>query len=101
MFGRVPSGKMRFDGVGCHWLLVSQCRSTSSYGMSRHKRVRDFDEPGHLHELTFSCSRRLPLLTGERWRWVEPSLVGIRRQADRPSLAAAGITLERELGKCL
>jgi putative transposase len=28
----------------------------------RRKRVRHFDEPGHCHELTFSCYRRLPLL---------------------------------------
>src|SRR6185369_2039841 len=27
------------------------------------KRVRHFNEPGHYHELTFSCFRRLPLLT--------------------------------------
>lgn len=26
------------------------------------KRVRHFNEPGHAHELTFSCYRRLPLL---------------------------------------
>src|SRR5690606_6590775 len=25
-------------------------------------------EPGDLHELTFSCSRRLPLLTNDPWR---------------------------------
>jgi putative transposase len=27
------------------------------------KRVRHFNEPGHMHLLTFSCYRRLPLLT--------------------------------------
>ncbi len=27
------------------------------------KRVKHFHEPGDLHELTFSCYRRLPLLT--------------------------------------
>jgi len=31
------------------------------------KRVRHFDEPGHAHELTFSCDRRLPLLTRDGW----------------------------------
>ena len=32
------------------------------------KRVRHFEEPGHVHELTFSCYRRLPLLTNDDWR---------------------------------
>ncbi len=32
------------------------------------KRVRHFNEPGHLHELTFSCYRRMPLLTNDLWR---------------------------------
>ena len=33
-------------------------------GMAHRKTVRHFHEVGHLHELTFSCYRRLPLLTG-------------------------------------
>ena len=32
------------------------------------KRVRHYNERGHLHELTFSCYRRMPLLTNDRWR---------------------------------
>ena len=32
------------------------------------KRVRHYDEPGHFHELTFSCYRRMPLLTNDVWR---------------------------------
>lgn len=32
------------------------------------KRVRHFEGRGHLHELTFSCYRRLPLLTNDEWR---------------------------------
>ena len=32
------------------------------------KRVRHYDDPGHLHELTFSCYRRMALLTNDRWR---------------------------------
>jgi putative transposase len=32
------------------------------------KLVRHYDEPGHRHELTFSCYRRLPLLTSNPWR---------------------------------
>jgi REP-associated tyrosine transposase len=32
------------------------------------KTVKHFHEPGHLHELTFSCYQRLPLLTNDDWR---------------------------------
>jgi putative transposase len=34
----------------------------------RRKRVRHFNQPGHCHELTFSCYRRWPLLTNDLWR---------------------------------
>src|SRR6266542_4211334 len=37
--------------------------------MSTHrKRVHSYNEPGHAHELTFSCFRRLPLLDRDRTR---------------------------------
>ena len=32
------------------------------------KTIRHFHEPGDLHELTFSCYRRMPLLTNDVWR---------------------------------
>ena len=32
------------------------------------KRVRHFHQPGDLHELTFSCYRRMKLLTNNAWR---------------------------------
>jgi len=32
------------------------------------KTIRRFHEPGHLHELTFSCYRRMPRLTNDDWR---------------------------------
>ena len=32
------------------------------------KLIRHRHEPGDLHELTFSCYRRLPLLTNKTWR---------------------------------
>ncbi len=34
----------------------------------RRKRVHSYNEPGHAHELTFSCFQRLPLLSKERSR---------------------------------
>jgi putative transposase len=36
--------------------------------MTHHKTVRHVHVPGHLHELTFSCYRCLPLLTNDLWR---------------------------------
>jgi putative transposase len=32
------------------------------------KHVRHFNDPGHFHELTFSCYQRMPLLTNDVWR---------------------------------
>lgn len=36
--------------------------------MAHRKRIRHYHEPGHLHEFTFSCYRRKPLLTNDAWR---------------------------------
>ena len=37
--------------------------------MSGHRKsVKRFHEPGDCHELTFSCYRRMPLLTNDEWR---------------------------------
>ena len=36
--------------------------------MPHRKTIRHYHELGHLHELTFSCFHRLPLLTNDRWR---------------------------------
>jgi putative transposase len=36
--------------------------------MAHRKTVRHFHEAGHLHELTFSCYHRMPLLTNDAWR---------------------------------
>src|SRR6185295_11145173 len=39
------------------------------------KRVQTFNVPGHVHFLTFSCYRRMPLLTNETWRtWLGESV---------------------------
>lgn len=32
------------------------------------KRVKHYHEPGDVHELTFSCHQRLPLLANDAWR---------------------------------
>lgn len=36
--------------------------------MAHRKTVWHLHEVGHLHELTFSCYRRMPLLTNDSWR---------------------------------
>ena len=54
---------------GCHCWLVQQCRCVIDVMTCLHrKKVKHYDEPGHCHELTFSCYRRLPLLTNDSWR---------------------------------
>ena len=56
---------------GWHCWLVQQCRVGENVCMRKtphRKRVRHYEEPGTLHELTFSCYRRLPLLRNDFWR---------------------------------
>ena len=44
------------------------------------KRVRSYDIPGHAHALTFSCFRRLPLLSRDRpRRWLVDAMEAARR----------------------
>jgi putative transposase len=44
------------------------------------KRVRSYNIPGHAHELTFSCFRRLPLLSRDRTRrWLVDAMEAARR----------------------
>jgi putative transposase len=45
------------------------------------KQVRSYNEPGHAHELTFSCFRRLPLLSRDRTRlWFLEALESARQR---------------------
>lgn len=47
------------------------------------KTRRAWNEPGHAHFLTYSCFRRLPLLTRPRMRrWVLDALEATRREHD-------------------
>ena len=49
------------------------------------KRVKHVDEPGHVHELTFSCYQRRPLLRSDTWTtWLGES---IDRAASRHGFA--------------
>ena len=60
--------------------------------MDRRKRSRRrsaFHDPGHAHELTFSCYRGYPFLQAERTcRWLAEAIEAGRRQH---SLAAANL----------
>jgi hypothetical protein len=45
------------------------------------KKVHHFNLPGQAHELTFSCYRRLPLLSRDRTRrWIIESIEAARKQ---------------------
>jgi putative transposase len=47
------------------------------------KQVRSYNEPGHAHELTYSCFRRLPLLSRDRSReWAIDALASARHRCD-------------------
>jgi len=56
----------------CHWLC--QCFEVLcgfSWMKDPHrKKIRHFENTRHLHELTFSCYRRMPLLTNDPWRGI-------------------------------
>jgi hypothetical protein len=58
---------------GCHCWLAQQCfvalglRHESPKTPHR-KRVKHYHDPRHVHELTFSCYRRRPLLSNHEWR---------------------------------
>jgi putative transposase len=50
---------------------------------SHRKRVRSYNEPGHAHELTFSCFHRLPLLRRDRTRlWFLEALEKARHRCN-------------------
>ena len=64
------------------------------------KQVRRYDDPGDLHELTFSCHKRMPLLTNNLWRQMldtrtallgKPAVARINQNSDSQSdLPASG-----------
>ena len=51
-------------------IILSDCSTPASHVfLMARKLCRRFNEPGHTHELTFSCYQRLPLLSRDRTRW--------------------------------
>ena len=74
---------------GCHWRLARQCLLEYIYRVPdthpHRKTVKHVDEPGHVHELTFSCYQRRPLLRSDTWKtWLGQS---IDRASDRHEFA--------------
>jgi putative transposase len=49
-------------------LAIGDSRDYTPAMPPHRKRVKHFHEPGDLHEFTFSCYRRRPLLTNDCWR---------------------------------
>ena len=50
-------------------------------GPHHRKQVRSYNEPGHAHELTFSCFHKLPLLNRDRARrWLLDALDAARQR---------------------
>ncbi len=58
------------------WVPLLACLAVSVVGRiagmeqvpGHRKRIRHYHDPGHIHELTFSCYHRWPLLTNNAWR---------------------------------
>jgi putative transposase len=52
------------------------------------KKLRHFNLPGHAHDLTFSCYRRLPLLSRDRTRqWLMDAIESARNKQEYAVLA--------------
>jgi hypothetical protein len=64
---------------------------------SHGKTVKHFDLPGHVHELTFSCSGRMSLLTNELWREMLSEAVdrAMERHLYKPAVAPGGALLDK------
>src|SRR4051794_39417368 len=63
---------VRLSIEGLHVKLKQAFQHSNLPAMSatrpHRKLVKHFHEPGDLHELTFSCYKRQPLLTNDAWR---------------------------------
>ena len=68
--------------LGCHGLSYSlpvPCWDDTNMQATYRKKLHHINLPGHSHELTFSCYRRLPLLTQERpCRWMIDAIEAAR-----------------------
>ena len=57
------TGKAKLARTSC------QCNKRYCMEPSYRKSIQHFNDPGHAHELTFSCYKRLPLLSRDQTRW--------------------------------
>jgi putative transposase len=56
--------------------------------MPHRKTIKHYHEPGHLHELTFSCFGRKPLLTNDRWQAILSQTIDAAGNAEAIELVA-------------
>lgn len=54
----------------------------------RRKTIRHIHEPGDLHEFTFSCQHRMPLLTNDVWRTALAQFIDVSGEQFRFDLVA-------------
>ena len=60
----------------------------SEHGPFVYRRAVRINAPGHIHFYSFSCYRRLPLLTNDIWReWLAESIDHARKKLDYALLA--------------
>jgi putative transposase len=62
--------------------------------MPHRKTIRHFHEPGHLHELTFSCFHRMPLLTNDSWRRILARCIDAAAEETQTQLVGFAFTPE-------
>jgi putative transposase len=75
--GRVPRVRYSDPVVSA---IAARVKGESIHPMAR-KRCRRDNQPGHAHELTFSCYRRLPLLSRDRTRgWLIEAIEAARER---------------------
>lgn len=59
-----------------------------SSGQPHRKLVKHNHQPGDFHELTFSCYKRMPMLTNDRWRSILASNINAACDAESIDLVA-------------
>jgi putative transposase len=78
--------------VGRHCRLAQQCRTARRFKMAEElqhrKLIRHFHTPGDIHELTFSCYQRRPLLTNDVWRGLLAESINRAMEGHRYRLTA-------------
>ena len=79
---------MRRDEAGTITDKHSLVRDTEERVVPHRKTIRHFNEPGHVHFLTFSCYRQLPFFKSDRTKeWLIEAIAKAREKHDFALLA--------------